>query len=267
MYWDNIRRIFWNSNGRSSPIWICRCSRSARTSSRMAADDRGAGAPQQRRCGHFLRYRCLPLVHRQVVFGAIAQAQAGALFGSRVFQPQAWHPSLCWPHVHGLRKGLWEALGKPDLQTSKQHDAAEVLSALARERGIALAMPAPTATLIPGGPWATKVRSASARSMASATSSICSSHASRPTEPCRRRGGRRDAGPPAELRTLPRAGTAPGRRSPAPRRRWSAVNAAPGFHQPRQGQRTPHPHRGPARPPGLAGRAPACRMVEAPATR
>lgn len=45
------------------------------------------------------------------------------------------------------------------------------------------------------------------------------------------------------------------------------ADTAPDLHQPRQGQRTPRPHRGPARPPGLAGRAPARRMVEAPATR
>ena len=89
-------------------------------------------------------------LHRQACLGAIAQAQAGALFGLAQFSNHKPGTQVyAGPMFMALRKGLWEALGKPDLQTSKQYDAAEVLSALARERGIALAMPAPTATLIP----------------------------------------------------------------------------------------------------------------------
>ncbi len=77
------------------------------------------------------------------------QAQAGALFGLAELSNDSWPPPR--RYVHGLaQRGFGgKHLAKPDLQTSKQHDAAEVLSALARERGIALAMPAPTATLIP----------------------------------------------------------------------------------------------------------------------
>lgn len=89
-------------------------------------------------------------LRRQACLDAIAQAQAGALFGLAQFSNhKPGHQVYAGPMFMALRKRLWEELGRPDLQTSKQYDAAEVLSALARERGIALAMPAPTATLIP----------------------------------------------------------------------------------------------------------------------
>lgn len=89
-------------------------------------------------------------LHRQAGLDAIAQAQAGALFGLAQFSNhKPGNQVYAGPMFMALRQGLWDELGRPDLQKSKQHDAAEVLSALARARGVALSMSAPTATLIP----------------------------------------------------------------------------------------------------------------------
>ena len=80
---------------------------------------------------------------------AIAHAERGALFGLAQFSNhKPGNEVYAGPMFMALRKQLWEDLGKPDLQSSKQHDAAEVLSALARARGVEVVMSEPTATLI-----------------------------------------------------------------------------------------------------------------------
>jgi hypothetical protein len=88
-------------------------------------------------------------LHQEACLQAVAHAQAGGLFGLAQFSNhKPGNAVYAGPMFMALRKGLWERLGKPDLQSSKQYDAAEVLSALARAQDVALCMPAPTATLI-----------------------------------------------------------------------------------------------------------------------
>lgn len=80
---------------------------------------------------------------------AIADAERGALFGLAQFSNhKPGHEIYAGPMFMAFRKRLWEELGKPDLQSNKQHDAAEVMSALARRQGVELVMPKPTSTLM-----------------------------------------------------------------------------------------------------------------------
>ena len=88
-------------------------------------------------------------LHRDAYLQAVSHAQRGALFGLAQFSNhKPGNEVYAGPMFMALRKQLWEDLGKPDLQSSKQHDAAEVLSALARARGVEVVMSEPTATLI-----------------------------------------------------------------------------------------------------------------------
>jgi hypothetical protein len=89
-------------------------------------------------------------LRREAYLQAVTHAQSGALFGLAQFSNhKPGNAVYAGPMFMALRKRLWEDLGRPDLQSSKQYDAAEVLSALARARGVELVMPAPTATLVP----------------------------------------------------------------------------------------------------------------------
>ena len=80
---------------------------------------------------------------------AIAHAERGALFGLAQFSNhKPGHDIYAGPMFMAFRKRMWESFGRPDLQSSKLHDAAEVMTALARQHGVELVMPMPTSTLI-----------------------------------------------------------------------------------------------------------------------
>ncbi|HRP21374.1 MAG TPA: hypothetical protein PK925_12170 [Alicycliphilus sp.] len=89
-------------------------------------------------------------LNRQAYLQAVAHARDGALFGLAQFSNhKPGNEVYAGPMFMALRKSLWETMGQPDLKSSKLHDAAEVISALARQRDIPLVLCPPTACLIP----------------------------------------------------------------------------------------------------------------------
>ena len=80
---------------------------------------------------------------------AVAQAERGAIFGLSQFSnhKKTTH-TYAGPMFMAFRKRVWEQLGRPDLKSSSAYDAAEGMSALAREQGIPLVLHKPTSTLI-----------------------------------------------------------------------------------------------------------------------
>lgn len=89
-------------------------------------------------------------LRREAYLHAIAHAQSGGLFGLAQFSNhKPGNEIYAGPMFMAFRKHLWEQVGQPDLLSSKQHDAAEVMTALARQHQVPLEMPAPTACLQP----------------------------------------------------------------------------------------------------------------------
>ncbi len=80
---------------------------------------------------------------------AVAHAERGAIFGLSQFSnhKKTTH-TYAGPMFMAFRKRVWEQLGRPDLKSSSAYDAAEGMSALARERGVPLVLHKPTSTLI-----------------------------------------------------------------------------------------------------------------------
>lgn len=80
---------------------------------------------------------------------AVTHAQQGAIFGlSQFSNHKKTTNTYAGPMFMAFQKKVWEQLGSPDLKSSPAYDAAEGLSALARERGVPLKLHKPTATLI-----------------------------------------------------------------------------------------------------------------------
>lgn len=81
---------------------------------------------------------------------AVAHAQAGKLYGLAQFSNhKPGNQIYAGPMFMAFRKRLWESLGAPDLRSSKLYDAAEIMSALARQHHIELVMVPPTTCLMP----------------------------------------------------------------------------------------------------------------------
>jgi hypothetical protein len=80
---------------------------------------------------------------------AVAHAEQGAIFGLSQFSnhKKTTH-TYAGPMFMAFRKSVWERLGRPDLKSSSAFDAAEGMSALAREQGVPLVLHKPTSTLI-----------------------------------------------------------------------------------------------------------------------
>ncbi len=81
---------------------------------------------------------------------AVAHAQSGKLYGLAQFSNhKPGNQIYAGPMFMAFQKRLWELVGKPDLRSSKLYDAAEIMSALARQQNIELVMVSPTTCLIP----------------------------------------------------------------------------------------------------------------------
>lgn len=105
---------------------------------RMAADDIVV----------FCDIDAFPLKHAAYDM-AIAHARQGAIFGlSQFSNHKKTTQTYAGPMFMAFRKQVWEQLGSPDLKSSSAYDAAEGLSALAREKGVPLVLHRPTSTLI-----------------------------------------------------------------------------------------------------------------------
>lgn len=88
---------------------------------------------------------------------AMAAARQGVLFGLAQFSNHKRGQDLyAGPMFMAFRKSVWESLGSPALTADKRYDAAEGLSAAARQRGIQVQMVMPTACLIPKWPLANR---------------------------------------------------------------------------------------------------------------
>jgi len=81
---------------------------------------------------------------------AVNSARNGAIFGLAQFSNHKRTKEIyAGPMFMAFRKDCWEILGRPGLKSDKQFDAAEVLSVLARSKGIPVTLAYPTATVIP----------------------------------------------------------------------------------------------------------------------
>jgi len=90
-----------------------------------------------------------PLNHDAFV-DAVETARSGAVFGLAQFSNHKRTQEIyAGPMFMAFRKDCWEKLGRPSLKSDKQFDAAEALSASARNEGVAIALTYPTSTLIP----------------------------------------------------------------------------------------------------------------------
>jgi hypothetical protein len=81
---------------------------------------------------------------------AVHEASKGNVFGLAQFSNHKSGAHLyAGPMFMAFRKSTWEALGSPDLNRSKAHDAAELLSVVARSNGVLLKLSMPSSCLIP----------------------------------------------------------------------------------------------------------------------
>lgn len=89
-------------------------------------------------------------LNRQAYLNAVRHAEQGSIFGLAQFSNHKKTQDIyAGPMFMAFRKDCWEALGRPSMSSSKQHDAAEGLSVKAREKGLPLIMSLPTSCLIP----------------------------------------------------------------------------------------------------------------------
>ncbi len=87
---------------------------------------------------------------REAYLEAVRQAEQGVVFGLAQFSNHKRHQDLyAGPMFMAFRKRTWEALGRPDLKSNKQYDAAEVLSVLTRQQGGKVELVMPSSCLIP----------------------------------------------------------------------------------------------------------------------
>lgn len=85
-----------------------------------------------------------------IVERARLAAQEGRLFGcaqvANYLQDRSVYAA---PMFMSISKATWERMGRPSAQSNAQQDVAQSLSRVARERGIAIELLQPTASLIP----------------------------------------------------------------------------------------------------------------------
>ena len=96
---------------------------------------------------YFLIDGAVEVVKDEVVVAKVNER--GAIFGLSQFSnhKKTTH-TYAGPMFMAFRKRVWEQLGRPDLKSSSAYDAAEGMSALAREQGVPLVLHKPTSTLI-----------------------------------------------------------------------------------------------------------------------
>jgi len=81
---------------------------------------------------------------------AMEVASQNAIFGLAQFSNHRPTTEIyAGPMFLAFRKSVWEALGRPDMRSSAEHDAGEALSLEARKRGVGLHLMKPTACVIP----------------------------------------------------------------------------------------------------------------------
>lgn len=89
-------------------------------------------------------------IRRSAYLKAIENAERGAIFGLAQFSNHKKGTDLyAGPMFMAFRKSTWEAMGSPALKSSTDHDAAEVMSALARKGHVDLVLSRPSSCLIP----------------------------------------------------------------------------------------------------------------------
>ena len=82
---------------------------------------------------------------RSAYDAAISQAAQGMVVGLAQFSNHTKTKELyAGPMFLALRRDVWVSMGKPDLRPTDLVDAAEILSIIARERGVALKLIKPT---------------------------------------------------------------------------------------------------------------------------
>lgn len=89
-------------------------------------------------------------LQRAAYLQAVEHAQAGKLFGLGQFSNhKPGNEVYAGPMFMAFKKDLWEQIGSPGLRSSKLHDAAEVMTALARQQGLQVELVYPSGCLIP----------------------------------------------------------------------------------------------------------------------
>ena len=80
---------------------------------------------------------------------AVHSARSGAVFGLSQFSNHKKNTEVyAGPMFMAFTKATWQALGSPSLKSSERFDAAEVLSARAREQQVALVLQPPTSCIV-----------------------------------------------------------------------------------------------------------------------
>jgi hypothetical protein len=81
---------------------------------------------------------------------AVGVAEQGGIFGLAQYANHHQNMEIyAGPMFMAFQKRTWENLGCPDLKSNDVHDAAEVMSLLARQKGVELRLEMPTSCLIP----------------------------------------------------------------------------------------------------------------------
>jgi hypothetical protein len=81
---------------------------------------------------------------------AVLDALDGCVFGLAQYSNHHANMDIyAGPMFMAFKKSTWEKLGGPDLKSNDVHDAGEVMSVLARERGVELRLEMPSNCLIP----------------------------------------------------------------------------------------------------------------------
>lgn len=81
---------------------------------------------------------------------AVACAIEGGIFGLAQFSNHKKNTDIyAGPMFMAFRKSTWEQLGRPQLRSSSDNDAAEIMSVLARQKDVALKLVYPSSCLIP----------------------------------------------------------------------------------------------------------------------
>lgn len=89
-------------------------------------------------------------IKKEAYLEAVKYAKDGFVFGLAQFSNHKSNEHIyAGPMFMAFRKGTWESLGSPQLERDKKYDAAEVLSALAREGGVGLKLVMPSSCLLP----------------------------------------------------------------------------------------------------------------------
>lgn len=80
---------------------------------------------------------------------AVQSAERGAVFGLSQFSNHKKNTEVyAGPMFMAFTKATWQTLGSPSLKSSERFDAAEVLSARAREQKVALELKPPTSCIV-----------------------------------------------------------------------------------------------------------------------